>query len=111
MFKKINFQKIKNEQQEKQKYINENIIEKGYNPEDLSNFITRLKGVSIEALSLKELQICIEQFKTEQLTLSLQLVNKKRDKKATPFEVLYSDCEYDVITGIQPETKLMELEK
>ena len=99
------------EQQEKQKYINDNIIEKGYNPEDLSNFITRLKGVSIEALSLKELQICIEQFKTEQLTLSLQLVNKKRDKKATPFEVLYSDCEYDVITGIQPETKLMELEK
>ena len=25
--------------------------------------------------------------------------------------MLYSDCEYDVITGIQPETKLMELEK
>ena len=47
------------EQQEKQKYINDNIIEKGYNPENLSNFITRLKGVSIEALSLKELQICI----------------------------------------------------
>ena len=45
------------------------------------------------------------------MTLSLQLVNKRRDKKATPFEVLYSDCEYDVITGIQPETKLMELEK
>ena len=41
------------EQQEKQKYINDNIIEKGYNPEDLSNFITRLKRVSIEALSLK----------------------------------------------------------
>ena len=105
MFKKINFQKIKNEKQEKQKYINDNIIEKGYNPEDLSNFITRLKGVSIEALSLKELQICIEQFKTEQLTLSLQLVNKKRDKKATPFEVLYSDCEYDVIKNKENEIK------
>ena len=25
--------------------------------------------------------------------------------------MLYSNCEYDVITGIQPETKLMELEK
>ena len=25
--------------------------------------------------------------------------------------MLYSDCEYDVITWIQPETKLMELEK
>ena len=93
------------EQQEKQKYINDNIIEKGYNPEDLSNFITRLKGVSIEALSLKELQICIEQFKTEQLTLSLQLVNKRRDKKATPFEVLYSDCEYDVIKNKENEIK------
>ena len=105
MFKKINFQKIKNEQQEKQKYINDNIIEKGYNPEDISNFIIRLKGVSIEALSLKELKICIEQFKTEQLTLSLQLVNKKRDKKATPFEVLYSDCEYDVIKNKENEMK------
>ena len=43
-------------EKEKQKYINDNIIEKGYNPEDLSNYVTRLKGVGIDSLSLNELK-------------------------------------------------------
>ena len=30
-------------EQERQHYINENIIEKGYNPDELFNFITRTK--------------------------------------------------------------------
>ena len=34
--------------QEKQKYINENIIEKRYNPEDLSNYIARTQSMPIE---------------------------------------------------------------
>ena len=59
-------------------------------------------------MNLKEL---IEDFKTEQLNISLKSLNKKKDKKATPFEVLYSDCEYNVKTGKQQETKLMEFEK
>ena len=37
--------------------------------------------------------------------------NKKRDKKATPFEVLYSDCEYNCITGKQKDNLLTEFEK
>ena len=53
----------------------------------------------------------IELFKTEQLKLSLMsLGNKKRDKKATPFEVLYSDCEYNVITGKQKDNLLTEFD-
>ena len=99
-------------EQEKQKIINDDIIEKGYNPEDLSNYVTRLKGVGVDVLSIKELKVMIELFKTEQLNLSLMsLGNKKRDKKATPFEVLYSDCEYNVITGKQKDNLLTEFEK
>ena len=37
----------------KQNYINEQIIEKGYNPEDLSNFVSRTRGVKVEELPLK----------------------------------------------------------
>ena len=96
---------------EKQKYINDNIIEKGYNPEDLSNYITRIRGVEINKFSLNELKKLIEDFKTEQLKISLKSVNIKTNKKSTPFEILYSDCEFQAKTSKQQETKLMEFEK
>ena len=38
-------------QQEKQKYINDNIIDKGYNPEDLSNFISQKKATNLDEIS------------------------------------------------------------
>ena len=41
-------------EQEKQQYINDNLIEKGYNPDDLFNYCYRLKGIGIENLSLDE---------------------------------------------------------
>ena len=50
---------------EKQKYINENIIEKGYNPEDLSNFVTRHLGVSIDTLDLEKLKEMVNSFKKD----------------------------------------------
>ena len=98
-------------EKEKQKYINDNIIEKGYNPEDLSNYITRIRGVGINSFSLNELKKLIEDFKTEQLKISLKSVNIKTNKKSTPFEILYSDCEFESKTSKQQETKLMEFEK
>ena len=98
-------------EKEKQKYINDNIIEKGYNPEDLSNYITRIRGVGINSFSLNELKKLIEDFKTEQLNISLKSVNVKKNKKSTPFEILYSDCEFESKTSKQQETKLMEFEK
>ena len=67
-------------EKEKQKYINDNIIEKGYNPEDLSNYITRIRGVGINSFSLNELKKLIEDFKTEQLNISLKSVNVKKIK-------------------------------
>ena len=63
-------------QQEKQKYINENIIDKGYNPEDLSNFIIQKKAVNLDEISLKDLKILIEEFKNERLSLSIPILIK-----------------------------------
>ena len=50
LFKLINKNKFKM-QQEKQKYINDNIIDKGYNPEDLSNFISQKKATNLDEIS------------------------------------------------------------
>ena len=98
-------------EQEKQQYINDNLIEKGYNPDDLFNYCYRLKGIGIENLSLNELKNIIENFKNEQLIISLQSLKNKKEKKSTPFEILYSDCEFISETAKQPETKMMEFEK
>ena len=51
------------EVQEKMKYISENILEKGYNPEDLSNFVVKKVGKPIESIKLDQLKKLIEQFK------------------------------------------------
>ena len=57
--------------QEKQKYINENIIDKGYNPEDLSNFIIQKKAINLDEISFNDLKILIEEFKNKRLSLSI----------------------------------------
>ena len=98
-------------EKEKQQYINDYLIEKGYNPDDLFNYCYRLKGIGIENLSLNELKNMIENFKNEQLIISLQSLKNKKEKKLTPFEILYSDCEFISETAKQQETKMMEFEK
>ena len=68
------------EEKERQQYINSTIIEKGYNPEQLSNFITRIKGTDINSISFEELKILIEQFKNEELSKTILSVNLKNQK-------------------------------
>ena len=46
-------EQIKDENPEKQKYINDNIIAKGYNLEDLSRSITVRTGLTINEISLR----------------------------------------------------------
>lgn len=48
---------------EKQQFINENIIEKGYNPEELNAFIVNRRAGSIEEISLSILKEEVEAFK------------------------------------------------
>ena len=97
--------------QEKQKYINENIIEKGYNPEDLSNYIARTQSMPMENLPFSRLKEMVNAFKNEQLKLSIYSVKKPKERKKSEVEILYEPCEYDIKTDIQSNNKLLELEK
>ena len=49
-------EQVKDENPEKQKYINDNIIAKGYNLEDLSRSITVRTGLTINEISLDTLK-------------------------------------------------------
>ena len=97
------------EEKERQQYINSTIIEKGYNPEKLSNFITRIKGTDINSISFEELKILIEQFKNEELSKTILSVNLKKDNNNL-FN-LYSPCEYNIETAIQQESEMLKLER
>ncbi len=97
------------EEKERQQYINSTLIEKGYNPEQLSNFITRIKGTDINSISFEELKILIEQFKNEELSKTILSVNLKKDNNNL-FN-LYSPCEYNIETAIQQESEMLKLER
>ena len=43
---------MEDEKTQKLVYINENIIEKGYNPEELSNFVIKKTGIPMENMGL-----------------------------------------------------------
>ena len=89
------------EEKERQQYINSTIIEKGYNPEQLSNYIN--------SISFEELKILIEQFKNEELSKTILSVNLKKDNNNL-FN-LYSPCEYNIETAIQQESEMLKLER
>ena len=95
-------------------YINENIIEKGYNPEELSNFIIKKSGIPMEHINFEQLQQMIEQFKDQSLQDTYQTVKIKevgKKKEESPFDILYSPQSYDLKTQINQKNKLVELEE
>ena len=101
------------EESEKQKYINENIIDKGYNPEDLNAFIINRRACSIEEINLKILKLEIEAFKNEQLKDTYTTVRKtmpltKRDEQINE---LYTPQMIKINYLPLPECKLTKLEK
>ena len=83
--------------QEKQKYINENIIEKRYNPEDLSNYIARTQSMPMENLPFSRLKEMVNAFKNEQLKLSIYSVKKPKERKKSEVEIIYEPCEYNIL--------------
>ena len=104
---------IIDEESEKQKYINENIIDKGYNPEDLNAFIINRRACSIEEISLKILKIEIEAFKNEQLkdtytTIRKTMLLTKRDEQINE---LYTPQIIKINYLPLPECKLTKFEK
>ena len=86
--------KKQDEDSEKLKYINENIIDKGYNPEDLNAFIINRRACSIEELKLELLKEEIDNFKNEQLKETFTTVKKtmsltKRDEQLFSKLIIY----------------------
>ena len=68
---------MKEEDTQKMQYINENIIEKGYNPEEVANFSMKTLGVPFESLSLEMLKEVVEQFKDRGFTDTYKTIKEK----------------------------------
>ena len=106
---------MEDEKMKKLNYINENIIEKGYNPEELSNFIIKKIGIPMEHIKFEQLKQMIEQFKDQGLQDTYQTVKIKEDntkkKEESLTDILYSNQKYDIVTQTNQQNKLLELEE
>ena len=107
------------EAQEKMKYISANILEKGYNPEDLSNFVIKKIGKQIESITLEQLKKLIEQFKDQSLVETYKNLDQNQDDeekakeeiKIEQEDPLYSPMTYEIKTQIQQDNELLKLDK
>ena len=93
------------EKLQKLDYINENIIEKGYNPEELSNFIIKKTGIPMDSMNFDQLKNMIDKFKDQSLENTYQSVKSKEEVqiKESPEDLLYANQNYDITT--QPPQK------
>jgi len=104
---------MEDEQRKKSEYIDEAIISKGYNPEDLSNFIRREIYLGINDISFDKLKKMIDKFKDKGLEDIYKSV-KEQDNEGESENVedqLYYPEVYDIKTKIPKDNKLLELEK
>ena len=104
---------MEDEKIKKLNYINENIIEKGYNPEELSNYVIKKTGIPIDHMKLDQLKQMIENFKDQSLQDAYQIVQKKEisEKEESPLDLMYSPDKYDIPTVSQQKNILLELEQ
>ena len=105
--------KIKDENPEKQKYINDNIIAKGYNLEDLSRSITVRTGLTINEISLDTLKKEVEFYKTQQLKESYKVAKEMKAGKSKKDDIitdLYAQEKFLLKTAKNPESDLTKLE-
>ena len=99
---------------EKKKYLEDNIISKGYNLDDLSRSITIRTGLTINEISLDFLKKEVEYFKNERKKekskLQKELKSSTKTEKNELIKTLFSPEHYDLITKSQLENKLTKLE-
>jgi hypothetical protein len=105
--------KIIDDDSEKLKYIDENIIDKGYNVDDLNAFIIGRRATSIEELPLELLKIEIEDFKNEKLNDAFITVKKTMalTKKDEQLNELYSSQIFKIKYLPMQECILSQFEK
>ena len=85
-----------NEEELKNKYITKDIIEKGYNPDDLASFVIRKTGMQISNLNLETLENMIDKFKSEQLVNSVSSLQRKKIKNFSVNDVLYTPEKFSI---------------
>ena len=103
----------KDENPEKQKYINDNIISKGYNLDDLSRSITVRTGLTINEITFDILKKEIEFYKTQQLKDSYKATKEMKSAKISRNEIsteLYAPEHLQLKTVPQLENTLTKLE-
>ena len=101
------------ENPEKQKYINDNIISKGYNLDDLSRSITVRTGLTINEISLDTLKKEIEFYKSQQLKESYKVakeIKAGKTKKDELINELYTSEHLQLKTVTQLENTLTKFE-
>ena len=109
------------EDAEKLKYLNENIIDKGYNPEDLNAFIINRRANSIEDISLNALKLEIEDFKNEKLKDTFITVKKtmaltKRDEQLNElysnqvFQIKYLPSQEYILSQFEKDKKKLNIQ-
>ena len=103
---------MEDEQSKKSQYINETIISKGYNPEDLSNFIMKEICMSINDINFERLKIMIDKFKNKGLADLYNTVKQQNEPKEENLEeqLFYPEV-FDIKAKTPRENKLLELEK
>ena len=108
--RKLSKEEVEIQKNKKMKYLNEEIISKGYNPEDFSNFIIRTKGMPPDLILFDDYVKIVENFKSDQLKKTYSSVNSKKEKEQTLFEVFYSPEEYTVNFEPQKPSPLAQIE-
>ena len=102
------------EEIEKKKYIDDHVITKGLNIEELSRSITLRTGLTINEISLSLLKKEIEFFKKEQKKeaskLEKELSASNKIQKNDLIKTIFKHEHYQIKIYKQPKNKLLELE-
>ena len=102
---------MEEEKSKKMTYINENLIEKGYNPEELSNFIIKKTGIPMEHIKFEQLKQLIEEFKDQILQNTYKTIKSKDATKTDDkTDDLYASQTYDFNVLTQQKNKLIDIE-
>lgn len=99
-------------EKKKQEYLKENIIEKGYNPEELSKYIVKIKGNTGANMAFDQYVAIIEKFKNEQFANALIQANDPNvtnDLKSA--EYIYRAYKKEFKCQSPPITPLIALEQ
>lgn len=66
----------------KQEYLTKELIAKGYNPEDFSNYVSKTKGYSTSDINIEIFKKLIQQFKTDRLKKQSEELKGSTEKTA-----------------------------